>query len=224
LRATADQLSMHSSTRSITSSSALTLDRPNSSLASTSIEIDRHASFIYLNNFTLRQYLTDLTWLIAVLHGVLFHTDFDQYQLRMKNTRRDDTVHIPRQLALSSERLLSLDRIFPKQLVFYLVSSANRTNLIGLPLNTYFATLEAHLISALPTWQNLDIVLLLAVQMQTGEAIWTNDALQSAMSSRSMAELLPGRVSVNQRLLCLLPRQSAWHQQMQHNKQSDFDS
>jgi len=40
--------------------------------------------------------LTDLTWLIAILHGVLFHTDFDQYQLRMKNTRRHDTVHIPR--------------------------------------------------------------------------------------------------------------------------------
>ena len=48
-----------------------------------------------------RQYLTDLTWLIAILHGVLFHTDFDQYQLRMKNTRRHDTVHIPRQLVLS---------------------------------------------------------------------------------------------------------------------------
>jgi len=61
LRATADQLSMHSSTRSTTDSSALTLDRPDS-LASTSIEIDRHASFIYLNNITLRQYLTDLTW------------------------------------------------------------------------------------------------------------------------------------------------------------------
>ena len=62
LRATADQLSMHSSTRSTTDSSALTLDRPDTSLASTSIEIDRHASFIYLNNITLRQYLTDLTW------------------------------------------------------------------------------------------------------------------------------------------------------------------
>jgi len=32
-------------------------------LASTSIEIDRHASFIFHNNITLRQYLTDLTWL-----------------------------------------------------------------------------------------------------------------------------------------------------------------
>ncbi len=61
---------MHSSTRSTTDSSALTLDRPDTSLASTSIEIDRHASFIYLNNITLRQYLTDLTWLIAILHGV----------------------------------------------------------------------------------------------------------------------------------------------------------
>ena len=69
-------------------------------------EIDRHASFIYLNNITLRQYLTDLTWLIAILHGVLFHTDFDQYQLRMKNTRRHDTVHTPRQLTLSSMRPL----------------------------------------------------------------------------------------------------------------------
>ncbi len=54
---------------------------PAGYFASTSIEIDRHASFIYLNNITLRQYLTDLTWLIAILHGILFHTDFDQYQL-----------------------------------------------------------------------------------------------------------------------------------------------
>ncbi len=46
---------------------------PDTSLASTSIEIDRHASFIYLNKHYLRQYLTDLTWLIAMLHGVLFH-------------------------------------------------------------------------------------------------------------------------------------------------------
>ena len=105
-RATADQLSMHSSTRSTTNSSALTLDRPDTSLASTSIEINRHASFIYLNNITLRQYLTDFTWLIAILHGVLFHKDFDQYQLRMKNTRRHDTVHIPRQLVLSFMRPL----------------------------------------------------------------------------------------------------------------------
>ncbi len=61
------------------------------------------ASFIS-TNITLRQYLTDLTWLIAILHGVLFHR-FRPIQLRMKNTRHD-TVHIPRQLALSSMRPL----------------------------------------------------------------------------------------------------------------------
>jgi len=38
------------------------------------------------------------------------------------------------------------------------------------------------------------------------------------MSSRSMAALLRGKAGVSQLLLCLLPKQSTWHQQMQHDR------
>jgi len=46
---------------------------------------------------------------------------------------------------------------------------------------------------------------------------WTLDALLPATSSRSVAALLRGKAGVSQLLLCPLPKQSTWHQQMQHD-------
>ena len=61
------------------------------------------------------------------------------------------------------------------------------------------------------------------MQMQTGGVTWTLDALLPAMSSRSMAALLRRKAGVSQLLLCLLPKQSTWHQQMQHDRLSGLD-
>jgi len=38
-----------------------------------------------------------------------------------------------------------------------------------------------------------------------------------------MAALLRGKAGVSQLLLCLLPKQSTWHQQMQHDRLSGLD-
>ena len=175
MRATADQLSTHSSTRSITNSSALTLDWPDTSLASTSIEIDRHASFIYLNNITLRQYLTDLTWLIAILHGVLFHTDFDQYHT-------------------DEEHQAARHRAYPQAVdaILY-ASTVTRPDLsqaAGVLFRFISKWTESHWKAAkhllryirgtsdlLPLRQNLVTELPWVMQMQTGGVTWTLDAL-----------------------------------------------
>ncbi len=67
---------------------------------------DRPARKLHLSQQHYLEAILDRFDLVAILHGVLFHTDFDQYQLRMKNTTRHDTVHIPRQLVLSYMRPL----------------------------------------------------------------------------------------------------------------------
>jgi len=106
--------------------------------------------------------------------------------------------------------------------VFYLASSANGTNHTGKQPNTYSES-EVHPTSVLPLRQNLVTELPWVMQMQTGGVTWTLDALLPAMSSRSMAALLRGKAGVSQLLLCLLPKQSTWHQQMQHDRLSGLD-
>jgi len=51
------------------------------------------------------------------------------------------------------------------------------------------------------------------------DAYWGGD-LDTQRSTRSMAALLRGKAGVSQPLLCLLPKQSTWHQQMQHDRLS----
>ena len=105
--------------------------------------------------------------------------------------------------------------------MFYLASS-NGTNHTGKQPNTYSDISEVHPTSVLPSRQNLVTELPWVMQMQTGGVTWTLDALLPAMSSRSMAHCCvekPGSAL----LLCLLPKQSTWHQQMQHDRLSGLD-
>jgi len=96
----------------------------------------------------------------------------------------------------------------------------SKWNETGKQPNTCFATSAAHPTSVLPLRQNLVTELPWVMQMQTGGVTWTLNALLPAMSSRSMAALLRGKAGVSQPLLCLLPKQSTWHQQMQHDRLS----